>query len=163
MPSSSSCARGYTPIRNQTDMDFVCWQLSGWAGSPHQHHHTFCVNPHTCICIYICVYTQVLRNMHVFMFPPYLSGGTITQSLRTFSYHSPVVEQCQRGEEQSSSESNSSVVIRNLVCQARYSCATVNLLLWSKFPVEFNTFNLCCHRQKKWLCNTLWANTLWPT
>lgn len=76
-----------------------------------------CVVPHMCVCIYICVYTHVFSHIQVLMFPPDLPGGTITQSLRTFFYPpSLYLSDVRGGNEQSSSERNTSMVLRGLVC-----------------------------------------------
>lgn len=96
----------------------------------------FCVT-HIHTYVFIHVYTHRYLGILKFLCS-LLTFLVVPQSLR-FSYPNPIVKQCQRGQEQSSSECNTRVVLRNLVCQARYSCASVNLSLWSKFTVEFNT------------------------
>lgn len=126
MPSISRYARGHAPVRNQTCI-LCAGNCQNEQPGPISIIPALCVNPQMCICIYICVYTyrylgigKVLCSLLNFLVVP--------QSLRTLFYPTPIVKLCQREEEQSPSECNTSVVLKNLLCQARYSCAFVEEL-----------------------------------
>lgn len=108
------------------------------AGNCHSEHviaisvtASLCVVSHICVCIYIYVDAYVFSDIRVLMFPPDLRGGTVIQSLRTFSYL--YFGDARGGEEQSSSECN--MVLRRIVSQTRYSCDIVNLpFRWNSVP-----------------------------